>query len=70
MMASIDSLLTRLEMLDFTGKSEAFVESRFVTPLLECLGYETRKDYEVFRHGDNGASFKLNYRPSNSVPPG
>jgi hypothetical protein len=31
--------------------------------LLECLGYETHKDYEVLRHGDDGASFKLHYPP-------
>jgi hypothetical protein len=55
--------LQELEGLDFTGKGEAFVESRFLTPLLECLGYETHKDYEVVRHGDDGSAFKLHYPP-------
>jgi hypothetical protein len=52
-----------LAMLDFSGKGEAFVEARFITPLLDCLGYETHQDYEVARHGDNAASFKLHYPP-------
>jgi len=56
-------LLQELKALDFTGKSEAFVESRFLTPLLACLGYETHKDYEVIRHGDDGSAFKLHYPP-------
>ena len=55
--------LRQLEQLDFSEKGEAFVEQRFVTPLLQCLGYESHKDYEVYRHGDQGASFKLNYPP-------
>lgn len=52
-----------LSLLDFTGKGEAFVESKFLTPLLEYLGYESHNDYEVLRHGDDGSSFKLNYPP-------
>jgi hypothetical protein len=59
----IQETLRRLEKLDFEGKAEAFVESRFLTPLLECLGYEQHRDYEVVRHGDDGASFKLRYPP-------
>jgi hypothetical protein len=55
--------LQDLEALDFTGKGEAFVESRFLTPLLACLGYETHKDYEVIRHGDDGSAFKVRYPP-------
>jgi hypothetical protein len=55
--------LIELEALDFTNKGEAFVECRFLTPLLEALGYETHKDYEVLRHGDDGAAFKLQYPP-------
>ncbi len=55
--------LETLAKLDFTDKGEAFVEQRFVTPLLECLGYETHKDYEVKRHGDGGAAFKLRHPP-------
>ena len=55
--------LIELETLDFTDKGEAFVESRFLTPLLAALGYETHKDYEVLRHGDDGAAFKLRYPP-------
>jgi hypothetical protein len=55
--------LRELAGLDFTGKGEAFVEQKFVTPLLECLGYESHKDYEVYRHGDEGALFKLQYPP-------
>jgi hypothetical protein len=62
-MTPIQERRKQLEQLDFSGKGEAFVESRFITPLLECLGYETHKDYEVFRHGDDGASFKLQYPP-------
>jgi hypothetical protein len=55
--------LRELEALDFTGRAEAFVESRFLTPLLACLGYEAHRDYEVIRHGDDGAAFKLRYPP-------
>lgn len=62
-MNPLETQLRKLEALDFTAKAEAFVESRFLTPLLECLGYETHKDYEVLRHGDDGASFKLSYPP-------
>jgi hypothetical protein len=58
--------LRHLETLDFAGKGEAFVESRFITPLLECLGYEAHKDYEVRRHGDDGTAFKLRYPPVKS----
>jgi len=56
-------ILSKLEALDFDGKGEAFVESRFLTPLLECLGYEIHNDYEVIRHGDDGSAFKLQYPP-------
>jgi hypothetical protein len=52
-----------LSSLNFSGKGEAFVESKFLTPLLGCLGYEDHNDYEVLRHGDDGASFKLSYPP-------
>jgi hypothetical protein len=45
-------VLEGLARLDFTDKGESFVEQKFVTPLLECLGYETHKDYEVIRHGE------------------
>jgi hypothetical protein len=65
-MNSIQTRLAELETLDFTGKGERFVESRFITPLLECLGYETHKDYEVLRDGDDGASFRLHYPPVES----
>jgi hypothetical protein len=58
--------LQELKALDFTGKGEAFVESRFITPLLALLGYETHKDYEVIRHGDDGSAFKLRYPPVES----
>lgn len=63
MSANFKQLLQELEVLDFTDKGEAFVESRFLTPLLACLGYETHKDYEVVRHGDEGSAFKLYYPP-------
>lgn len=53
--------LEYLEYLDFTGKGEAFVENKFITPLLEYLGYDFHKDYEVKRHGDDDTSFKLQY---------
>ncbi len=62
-MTSIEARLEKLELLDFGGKGESFVESNFLTPLLECLGYETHKDYEVRRHGDADMSFKLHYPP-------
>ncbi len=55
--------LEALAKLDFSDKGEAFVEQKFVTPLLESLGYETHKDYEVIRHGDDGAAFKLKHPP-------
>lgn len=55
--------LQALAVLDFEGKGEAFVEQKFLTPLLECLGYETHKDYEVIRHGDDGSGFKLKHPP-------
>jgi hypothetical protein len=56
-------ILRQLERLNFEGKAEAFVESKFLTPLLECLGYETHRDYEVIRHGDESSSFKLRHPP-------
>ena len=56
-------ILPQLQAIDFTGKGEAFIESRFLTPLLSCLGYEAHKDYEVIRHGDDGSAFKLRYPP-------
>jgi hypothetical protein len=55
MESQLSSLLSQLEALDFTGKGEAFVESKFLTPLLDCLGYEVHRDYEVIRHGDDGS---------------
>lgn len=30
--------------------------------------HETHKDYEVIRHGDNGAAFKLKHPPVESCP--
>ncbi len=62
-MTGVEERLKRLQQLEFEGKGEPFVESSFLTPLLECLGYETHKDYEVLRHGDLGTSFKLRYPP-------
>jgi hypothetical protein len=56
-------ILRRLEKLNFEGRGESFVESNFLTPLLEYLGYEQHRDYEVIRHGDDGSSFKLLYPP-------
>ncbi len=56
-------IIKKLSELDFSNKGEAFVESRFLTPLLECLGYEDHNDYEVYRHGDEGTSLKLTYPP-------
>lgn len=58
--------LRQLERLDFSGKGEGFVESRFLTPLLHCLGYDQHKDYEVVRHGDDDSGFKLHYPPVES----
>jgi len=63
MIGALGNVLKELERLDFSGKGEAFVEQKFLTPLLECLGYDKHKDYEVIRHGDDGAAFKLNYPP-------
>jgi hypothetical protein len=59
----LKQLLRELETLDFTGKGEQFVGSRFLTPLLACLGYEGHRDYEVIRPGDDGSTFKLLYPP-------
>jgi hypothetical protein len=58
-----EHIIRQLEAIDFEGKGESFVEARFLPPLLECLGYETHKDYEVIRHGDDGSAFKLQYPP-------
>jgi hypothetical protein len=63
MIGALDEVLTELKRLDFSDKGEEFVESTFLTPLLECLGYDKHKDYEVIRHGDDGSSFKLSYPP-------
>jgi hypothetical protein len=60
-MPYIPSELRDLEALDFTGKGEDFVGSKFVTPLLSCLGYETHGDYDVIRPGDNNSRFKIHY---------
>lgn len=65
-MLKIPETLKKLELLDFDGKAEAFVEQKFLTPLLECLGYESHKDYEVIRHGDDNSSFKLKHPPVES----
>jgi hypothetical protein len=62
-MTNVEEHLKTIQQLDFDDKGEAFVESKFLTPLLECLGYETHKDYEVLRHGDLGTSFRLRYPP-------
>jgi len=62
-MEASQQTLKNLADLDFAGRGEAFVEARFITPMLECLGYDGDKDYEVIRHGDSGASFKLHYPP-------
>lgn len=56
-------IIQKLSELKFIGKGEAFVESKFLTPLLECLGYENHNDYEVHRHGDSDINFKLSYPP-------
>jgi hypothetical protein len=63
MIGTLGNVLKELERLDFPGKGESFVEQKFLTPLLECLGYDKHKDYEVIRHGDDGSSFKLTYPP-------
>ncbi len=55
--------IKQLSELNFSNRGESFVESKFLTPLLDCLGYESHNDYEVRRHGDTGTSFKLNYPP-------
>lgn len=62
-MSNIFSTLNQLVSQDFEGKGESFVETKFITPLLECLGYDKHKDYEVIRHGDKDSSFKLKYPP-------
>jgi hypothetical protein len=31
--------------------------------ILQCLGYEQHRDYEIKRYGDEGASLKLTYPP-------
>lgn len=59
-------ILKKLSNLTFDGKGESFVEQKFLSPLLECLGYETHKDYEIYRHGDSVIDFKLNYPPVES----
>lgn len=58
---NIHDELNRLSKFTFDGKGETTVEQKFLTPLLECLGYETHKDYEVYRHGDDNIDFKLTY---------
>lgn len=63
MIGALGQVLMELERLDFSGRGEEFVESKFLTPLLECLGYDKHKDYEVIRHGDDGAAFRLHYPP-------
>lgn len=55
--------LKEIAKLNFDGRGESFVESSFIYPLLECLGYEQHKDYEVLVHGDDKSNFKLNYPP-------
>jgi hypothetical protein len=61
--ANYQQSLRDLEALDFRGKGEAYVEQKFLTPLLQLLGYEAHRDYEVLRHGDAGSTFKLHYPP-------
>ena len=50
-----------LEKLDFDGKGENFVRENFVSYLLKFLGYDSHKDYEVKRDGDEGMAFKLRH---------
>jgi hypothetical protein len=63
MIIAHDMLLRELQRIDFSGRGEEFVESNFLTPLLQCLGYDEHKDYEVIRHGDDRSSFRLKYPP-------
>ena len=62
-MPEFENKLNLLANISFEGKGESFVEQRFLTPLLEMLGYDSHKDYEVIRHGDDGSSFKLKCPP-------
>lgn len=62
-MSEFEETLKSLANLSFEGKAESFVEQKFLTPLLGLLGYESHKDYEVIRHGDDGSSFKLKCPP-------
>lgn len=48
-----------LASLDLDGAGEQTVREKLITPLLEHLGYDLDKDYEVLRDGDKGANFKL-----------
>ena len=51
--------ISNLAELDLANAGEQTVRERLITPLLEHLGYDLDKDYEVRRDGDKGASFKL-----------
>lgn len=42
---------------------EQSVRAQFIDPLLEHLGYDTHKDYEVWRDGDEAARFRLKATP-------
>lgn len=63
-MNDIFFVLKQLALIDFEGKGESSIREKFLTPLLECLGYDNHKDYEVIRDGDDGSSFKLKYPPA------
>ena len=63
MTKEIQVVLQGLSKIDFSGRGESYVESKFLFPLLEQLGYQQHKDYDVRVHGDDGSSLKLKYPP-------
>lgn len=62
-MSEFEEKLKSLAKISFEGRGESFVEQKFIAPLLELLGYDSHKDYEVILHGDDGSSFKLKCPP-------
>lgn len=55
----LTTAISDLAKLALDGAGEQTVREKLITPLLEHLGYDLDKDYEVRRDGDKMANFKL-----------
>jgi hypothetical protein len=68
MHAKFAQILDALSKLDFTSKGEAFVEQKFVTPLLECLGTKRTRIMKLSVMATTAPHSSSSIRPLNPVP--